>query len=163
MVLICAFGILGLFLQNLKQPLTTENVLAMFLIKFMKALKVLFFLSFCIISNTVVSQSYEEIYSVANESVRLKIDQNKIEGISMLTGIHAHHKIGYAGFGVSMKNKLEQLLNNEESILSYTINDENNFVEIKSTTSFSKTNFTNLLSEFNATLTGYQVTYFVKD
>jgi hypothetical protein len=163
MVLICAFGILGLFLQNLKQPLTTKNVLAIFLIRFMKTLKVLFFFSVCIISNTVLSQSYEEVYSVSDESVRLRIDQNKIEGISMLTGIHAHHKIGYAGFGVSMKNKLEELLMNEESILTYSINDENNFVEIKSTTLFSKTSFINLLSQFNATLTGYQVTYFVKD
>lgn len=129
----------------------------------MKTLKVLFFLIFFIISNKVISQTYEEIYSVADESVRFRIDQNKISGISMLTGIHAHHKIGYAGLGISMKNKLEELLIHEESILFYTINDENNFIEIKSTSSFSKTNFTNLLAEYNATLTGYQVTYFVKD
>lgn len=109
------------------------------------------------------SQSYEEIYAVANQEVQSRIDQNKIQGINILSGIQSNHTIGFTGVGFSQKESLHEYLNEEENIFSFQINDDNTSITIQSSPLFTKGNFEELLNNFQATITGYSVNYTVNE
>lgn len=49
------------------------------------------------------SQSYEVIYMNSNNEIQSKIDQNKVAGIEILTGIWSHQTIGLSGLNSSQK------------------------------------------------------------
>jgi hypothetical protein len=109
------------------------------------------------------SQSYEEIYAVASQEVQSRIDQNKIQGINILTGIVSNHTIGFTGVGFSQKENLQELLNEQENVFSFQANDDNTSITIQSTPLFTKESFEELLNNFQATITGYSVNYTVNE
>jgi hypothetical protein len=109
------------------------------------------------------SQSYEEIYAVAGQEVQSRIDQNKIQGINILTGIVSNHTVGFTGVGFSQKENLQEKLNEQENIFSFQINDDNTSITIQSSPLFTKENFEQLLNNFQATITGYSVNYTVTE
>jgi hypothetical protein len=109
------------------------------------------------------SQSYEEIYAVAGQEVQSRIDQNKIQGINILTGIVSNHTVGFTGVGFSQKENLQEKLSEQENVFSFQINDDNTSITIQSSPLFTKENFEQLLNNFQATITGYSVNYTVND
>jgi hypothetical protein len=109
------------------------------------------------------SQSYEEIYAVASQEVQSRIDQNKIQGINILTRIVSNHTIGFTGVGFSQKVNLQELLNEQENVFSFQANDDNTSITIQSTPLFTKESFEELLNNFQATITGYSVNYTVNE
>lgn len=109
------------------------------------------------------SQSYEEIYAVASQEVQSRIDQNKIQGINILTGLVSNHTIGFTGVGFSQKENLQELLNEQENVFSFQANDDNTSITIQSTPLFTKESFEELLNNFQATITGYSVNYTVNE
>lgn len=109
------------------------------------------------------SQSYEEIYAVASQEVQSRIDQNKIQGINILTGILSQHTIGFTGVGFSQKENLEEKLNENENIYSFQISDDNTSITIQSSPLFTKESFEELLNNFQAAITGYSVNYTVNE
>jgi hypothetical protein len=109
------------------------------------------------------SQSYEEIYAVASQDVQSRIDQNKIQGINILTGIVSNHTIGYTGLGFSQKENLQEKLNDVENVFSFQISDDNTSITIQSSPLFTNESFEEILNNFQATITGYSVNYTVNE
>lgn len=107
------------------------------------------------------SQSYEEIYAVANQEVQSRIDQNKIQGINILTGVVSNHTVGFTGVGFSQKENLENKLQNIDSIISFELNSDNTSVIIQSTPDFTKETIQSILNDFQSTITGYNISYSV--
>ena len=87
------------------------------------------------------------------------MNQNKMAGIDILSGVKAHHVIGLAGIGVSQKGALETLLNNDDRITSFVLNDDVTSIIIESKAVFTKEEFQILLQQLNGTITGYVVEY----
>jgi hypothetical protein len=52
-------------------------------------------------------QVYEKIYAESNQVVQSKIDQNKMNGIEILTDVITSHQIGMSGLSISQKTALE--------------------------------------------------------
>jgi hypothetical protein len=70
------------------------------------------------------SQSYEVIYMTANQEIQSKIDQNKVAGIEILTGIWSHQTIGLSGLSSTQKDDLTAILSKNKEIQTNKINDE---------------------------------------
>ena len=105
------------------------------------------------------SQSYEVIYMNSNVEIQSKIDQNKVAGIEILTGIWSHQSIGLSGLNSSQKDALKAYLSKYNEIQTIKINDENNLMEIVSTPKFTKETLKVVLDQFNIIITGYSVSY----
>lgn len=104
-------------------------------------------------------QVYEKIYGLSGTEVQNHMNQNKMAGIDILSGVKAHHVIGLAGIGVSQKGALETLLNNDDRITSFVLNDDVTSIIIESKAVFTKEEFQILLQQLNGTITGYVVEY----
>ncbi|AEA42517.1 hypothetical protein [Fluviicola taffensis] len=104
-------------------------------------------------------QVYERIYDLSNTDVQNKMDQNKIDGVVILSGVKAHHVIGLAGINVSQKNSLETLLTNDPRINSFVLNDGVTALSIESQAVFTKEEFELLIQSLNGIITGYAVEY----
>lgn len=125
-------------------------------------MKTTLILSFCVIalvSLNAYSQTYEEIYQIANQEIRDKIDQNKYAGIDILKGIYSHQNIGITGLNSSQKDAFKQYLSKYNEIQTIKINDENNLMNIVSTPKFTKETLKVALDQFNVIITGYSVSY----
>ncbi|MEY4522776.1 MAG: hypothetical protein RIT10_1961 [Bacteroidota bacterium] len=125
-------------------------------------MKTTFILSFCVIALTSLnaySQTYEEIYQVANQEILDKIDQNKYAGIDILKGIYSHQNIGITGLNASQKDAFKAYLSKYNEIQTIKINDENNLMNIVSTPKFTKETLKVALDQFNVIITGYSVSY----
>jgi len=105
------------------------------------------------------SQSYEVIYMTANQEIQSKIDQNKVAGIEILSGIWSHQTIGLSGLSSTQKDDLIAILSKNKEIQTIKINDENNLMMIVSTPKLTKEVFKDVLDQFNVIMTGYTVNY----
>ena len=129
----------------------------------MKKRKHLLLLLFSILSLEGFSQSYEVIYSSCSQEVKTKIDQNKIDGINILSGIKSVQTIGVSGLGLSQKTTITQQLSVKSDVFSFTLNDDNTSISIVSLPSFTKESFKEILDAFQATITGYNVNFIIED
>ncbi len=109
------------------------------------------------------SQSYEVIYTNCSDGVKSKIDQNKRDGINILTGIQSVHTIGISGLGLSQTFAFDQLLSAKEDIISFTLNEDNTSISIISLPSFTKESFKEILDTFQAVVTGYSVNFIIEE
>lgn len=107
-------------------------------------------------------QVYEKIYAESNQLVQSKIDENKMNGIEILTDVISTHQIGMSGLGVSQKTALETILNSNDAVLDFTISPDATSVSIVSKATFTKENFELVLQSFNSIITGYSVFYTVQ-
>jgi hypothetical protein len=105
------------------------------------------------------SQSYEVIYMNSNDEIQSKIDQNKVAGIEILTGIWSHQTIGLSGLSSAQKEELTSILSKNKEIQTIKINVENNLVNIVSTPKITKEALKDVLDQFNIIITGYTVNY----
>ncbi len=104
-------------------------------------------------------QVYEKIYQLSGTEVQNKMNQNKIAGIEILSGVKAHHVIGLSGISVSQKGALETLLMNDDRITSFVLSDDVTSIIIESKAVFTKEEFQTLLQQLNGTITGYTAEY----
>lgn len=109
------------------------------------------------------SQSYEVIYTNCSNEVKSKIDQNKIDGINILSGIQSVQTIGISGLGLSQTINIEQQLSSREDIISFNLNEDNTSISIVSLPSFTKDSFKEILDTFQAVVTGYSVNYIIEE
>lgn len=111
-------------------------------------------------AGNVTAQEYWEIFDAAPAEVQNKIDENKINGIDLLTGVKAHHIIGLTGISLSQKNELELVLESEEKIFDFEINDDVTSVILNAEARFKNVEIQAILSTFNGVITGQTTTYF---
>lgn len=104
-------------------------------------------------------QVYEKIYSLASSEVQNHMNQNKVAGIDILTGVRAHHVVGLAGIGISQKAALEASLTNDSRVISFVLSEDGTSVVIESKAVFTKEEFQILLQPLNGTITGYTAEY----
>lgn len=95
----------------------------------------------------------------ANQEIQSKIDQNKVAGIEILTGIWSHQTIGLSGLNSSQKDVLTSILSKNKEIQTIKINNENNLMMIVSTPKFTKEALKEVLDPFNVIITGFTVNY----
>lgn len=129
----------------------------------MKKHILLLFTAFSFTAINGFSQSYEVIYANCSDEVKSKIDQNKIDGINILTGIQSVHTIGFSGLGLSQTINIEHQLSAREDIISYNLNDDNTSISIVSLPSFTKDSFKEILDSFQAVITGYSVNFIIEE
>ncbi|MNU73475.1 hypothetical protein D3C71_629570 [compost metagenome] len=104
-------------------------------------------------------QVYEKIYELSGTEVQNKMNQNKISGIDILSGVRAHHVIGLAGIGVSQKASLETILNNDGRVISFVLSEDATSLVLESQAVLTKEEFTALIQVINGVVTGYVVEY----
>ncbi|WP_343631554.1 hypothetical protein [Fluviicola sp.] len=104
-------------------------------------------------------QVYEKIYSLSSSEVQNHMNQNKISGVDILTGVRAHHVIGLSGIGIAQKSALETLLNNDSRVISFVLSEDGTSVIIESQAVFTKEEFQTMLQSLNGTITGYAAEY----
>ncbi len=109
------------------------------------------------------SQSYEVIYTNCSAEVKSKIDQNKIDGINILSGIQSVQTIGISGLGLSQTATIEQVLSATDAINSFNLNDDNTSITIVSSPTFTKDSFIEILETFQAVITGYSVNFIIEE
>jgi hypothetical protein len=109
------------------------------------------------------SQSYEVIYTNCSDEVKSKIDQNKRDGINILSGIQSVQTIGISGLGLSQTSAIEQQLTAKEDIVSFNMNEDNTSITIISLPTFTKESFKEILDTFQAVITGYSVNFIIEE
>lgn len=129
----------------------------------MKKQFLLLFTAFSFTAINGFSQSYEVIYTNCSDEVKSKIDQNKIDGINILSGIHSVQTIGISGLGLSQTINIEQQLSDREDIISFNLNEDNTSISIVSLPSFTKDSFKEILDMFQAVVTGYSVNFIIEE
>lgn len=87
------------------------------------------------------------------------MNQNKISGIDILTGVKAHHVIGLAGISVSQKSALETLLTNDSRVISFVLSEDGTSLVLESQAALTKEEFQTLLQSLNGIITGYVAEY----
>ena len=118
----------------------------------------LFICTLCI--GNVTAQEYYEIFDLAPAEVQNKMDENKINGINILTGVKAHHIIGISGLNANQKNELRLLLEAEENIFDFEINEDVTSLNLNAAASFKNIEIRELLNSMNVVITGQSTTYF---
>ncbi|MGV3609492.1 MAG: hypothetical protein ACO1N0_00990 [Fluviicola sp.] len=108
---------------------------------------------------TSFGQVYEKIYDLSSSEVQNHMNQNKVSGVDILTGVRAHHVIGLAGIGVSQKSALEALLTNDSRVISFVLSEDGTSLVLESQAVFTKEEFQTLLQSLNGTVTGYAAEY----
>lgn len=104
-------------------------------------------------------QVYEKIYDLAGSEVQNHMNQNKIAGIEILSGVKTHHVIGLAGIGLSQKSALETLLTNDSRVISFVLSEDATSLVLDSKAVLTKEEFQILLQPLNVTITGYAAEY----
>ncbi len=104
-------------------------------------------------------QVYEKIYDLSSSEVQNHMNQNKISGIDILTGVKAHHVIGLAGIGVSQKSALETVLTNDSRVISFVLSEDGTSLVLESQAALTKEEFQTLLQSLNGIITGYVAEY----
>lgn len=104
-------------------------------------------------------QVYEKIYELSGTEVQNKMNENKIAGIDILSGVKAHHVIGLAGIGISQRAALEALLNNDQRITSFVLSEDATSLVLESQAVFTKEEFATLIQTMNGVITGYAAEY----
>lgn len=104
-------------------------------------------------------QVYEKIYSQAGSEVQNHMNQNKISGIDILSGVRTHHVIGLAGIGISQKSALETLLTNDSRVFSFVLSEDAMSLVLESQAILTKEEFQALIQTLNGIITGYAAEY----
>lgn len=104
-------------------------------------------------------QVYEKIYELSGTEVQTKMNENKIAGIDILSGVKAHHVIGIAGVGLSQRATLETILNNDPRITSFILSEDGTSLVLESQAVLTKEEFATLIQTINGVITGYAVEY----
>lgn len=108
-------------------------------------------------------QVYEKIYSVSGPEIQQKMDQNKIAGVDILSGIKTHHVIGLTGVGTARRSELENLLNNDTRIISFVLSADATSVILDSQASLTKEELNTIIQEINGVITGYTAEYTINE
>ncbi len=133
----------------------------MHVLQLSKMKKYLLLIAFSTVFLTFTSfgQVYEKIYDLSSSEVQNHMNQNKVSGVDILTGVRAHHVIGLAGIGVSQKTALETLLTNDSRVFSFVLSEDGTSLVLESQAVFTKEEFQTLLQSLNGTVTGYAAEY----
>lgn len=123
----------------------------------MKTLLILSFLS--LISVSVNAQDYELVYANSTPEIQQRLNENKISGIDILTGVNAEHRVGLSGLTQTQAVELEQLLSQHQEIISFRLNDDLSDLWLESQASLSKVDVEDIISGFSGVITGYTISY----
>nr|WP_294859388.1 hypothetical protein [uncultured Fluviicola sp.] len=104
-------------------------------------------------------QVYEKIYDLAGSEVQNHMDQNKIAGVEILSGVKTHHVIGLTGIGLSQKSALETILTNDSRVISFVLSEDATSLVLDSKAVLTREEFQILLQQLNGTITGYTAEY----
>lgn len=104
-------------------------------------------------------QVYEKIYDLAGSEVQNHMNQNKIAGVEILSGVKTHHVIGLAGIGLSQKSALETILTNDSRVISFVLSEDATSLVLDSKAVLTREEFHILLQQLNGTITGYTAEY----
>ena len=124
-----------------------------------------FLVAFILIFSTFDSfgQVYEKIYELSSIDIQNKINQNKISGINILTGIQTHHVIGLSGISLNQSSLLENILDGNNQIITYILNDDATSVMIESKAWLTKEDFVTMIQPLNVIITGYSAEYYINE
>ena len=124
-----------------------------------------FLVAFILIFSTFDSfgQVYEKIYELSSIDIQNKINQNKISGINILTGIQTHHVIGLSGISLNQSSLLENILDGNNQIITYILNDDATSVIIESKAWLTKEDFVTMIQPLNVIITGYSAEYYINE
>lgn len=122
----------------------------------------LIFMSLATISMTY-GQVYENVYENSNDEVRAKLDQNKISGIDILTGVVAHHEFTVSNMDENEKMGLIDLLKSNQYVTKYDLSAKSNSLSIFSSAHMTKQMIVDLLNSLNLTLNEYAVAYSIDE
>ncbi len=125
----------------------------------MKKYILLFVFGIVFSSTESFGQVYEKIYELSGTEVQNKMNQNKISGIDILSGVRTHHVIGLAGIGVSQKASLETILNNDARVISFVLSEDATSLVLESQAVLTKDEFSALIQVINGVITGYAAEY----
>ena len=129
----------------------------------MKKYALLCIVAISLLSNSSFGQVYEKIYELADAQVQQRMNQNKMDGVAILSNIQAHHIIGVSGMSTTQKDQLEAVLAEDDRITSFTVSSDVTSVVLDSQAVFTKEAFAALIQPLNGIITGYNATYSVQD
>lgn len=104
-------------------------------------------------------QVYEKIYDLAGSEVQNHMDQNKIAGVEILSGVKTHHVIGLTGIGLAQKSALETILTNDSRVISFVLSDDATSLVLDSKAVLTREEFQLLIQTLNGVITGYTAEY----
>lgn len=128
----------------------------------MNKLFTLIFMTLVTISVTY-SQVYESVYENSNNEVRAVLNQNKISGIDILTGVVAHHEFKLSSLDDNRKTELIKLFKSNQHIVKFDFNEELNSLSLISSAHMTKKMIADLLKSLNLTLNEYAVAYSIDE
>lgn len=121
-------------------------------------------LSFLVLGTALTfGQNYVNVYDAANDEVRMRMDDNKILGVDILNDVVSTHVIGIMGLSSANSAELESALSNNDKVYSFKTGSDYKSIEIVSYAGIYKNDFKTLLAQFNIVMTGYNVTYSIKN
>ena len=126
-------------------------------------MKILFTLFFAVIINHFSSaQIYEKIYAESSIEVQNKLNQNKVNGVDILSDVIAVHHFGIIGLNSTPKKELYKILGDEKSVEIISISEDLSDIKISSNAYFNKQNIEALFSNLSVKILGYEVNYKIK-
>ena len=126
-------------------------------------MKILLSLFFAVIINHFSSaQIYEKIYAESSIEVQNKINQNKVNGIDILSEVIAIHHFGIIGLNLLSNQEFDKILRKEKSLEIISINEDLTNIKISSNAYFNKQNIEALFSNLSVKIVGYEVNYKIK-
>jgi len=126
-------------------------------------MKILLTLFFAVIINHFSSaQIYEKIYTESSIEVQNKMNQNKVNGIDILSDIIAVHHFGIIGLNSTPKKELYKILGNENAFELISISEDLTDINILSNARFTKQNIETLFSNLSINIVSYKVEYKIK-
>src|SRR5690554_8212350 len=100
-------------------------------------------------------QKYENVYKNSNDEVRAKLDQNKISGIDILTGVVAHHEFTVSNMDENETMELIELLKSNQYVTKYDLTRQSCSASSCSRAHMSKQLTLVLINSLNLTLNAY--------
>jgi hypothetical protein len=126
-------------------------------------MKILLTLFFAVIINHFSSaQIYEKIYAESSIEVQNKINQNKVNGIDILSEVIAIHHFGVIGLNLVSNQEFDKILRKEKSLEIISISEDLTNIKISSNAYFNKQNIEALFSNLSVKIVGYEVNYKIK-
>lgn len=108
------------------------------------------------------AQVYEKIYAESSIEVQNKLNQNKVNGIDILSEVIAIHNFGIIGLNLTSNQEFDKILRNEKSVEIISISEDLTNIKISSNAYFNKQNIEALFSNLSVKIVGYEVTYKIK-
>ena len=108
------------------------------------------------------AQIYEKIYAESSIEVQNKINQNKVNGIDILSEVIAIHHFGVIGLNLASNQEFDKILREEKSVEIISISEDLTDIKISSNARFTKQNIETLFSNLSLKIVSYEVTYKIK-